>query len=62
MGKIRKVVLTKAVKISSEEALKDITPIDWSEDVLSGKYRNKSIIKSSGFTNKEDVEDGDKNE
>lgn len=25
--------------ISSEEALKDITPISWSEDVLSGKKK-----------------------
>lgn len=27
--------------VSSEEALKDVKPIDWSEDVLSG---NKKVI------------------
>lgn len=30
--------------ISTEEALKDIVPIAWSDDVLNGKYRNQSII------------------
>ena len=32
----------KTTVISSKEALKDITPIEWSEDVLSGK--NKVIV------------------
>lgn len=29
----------KTIIVSSEEALKDVTPIDWSEDVLSGKKK-----------------------
>ena len=37
-------VLGKATKISSEEALKEIIPVDWSEQVLDGKYKGKSII------------------
>lgn len=35
----------KTTIVSSKEALKDITPIDWSEDVLSGK--NKVIVDSN---------------
>lgn len=29
----------KTTIVSSEEALKDVTPIDWSDDVLSGKKK-----------------------
>ncbi len=29
----------KTTIISSENALKDVTPIDWDEDVLSGKKK-----------------------
>lgn len=29
----------KTTIVSSEEALKDVTPIDWSDDVLSGKMK-----------------------
>ena len=29
----------KTTIVSSEEALKDITPIDWSKDVLSGRKK-----------------------
>lgn len=45
MGNILKVVLSmKERKTISSEALKDITPIEWSDDVLNGKYKDKSII------------------
>lgn len=30
--------------ISTEEALKDVEPIAWSDDVLAGKYRDKTIV------------------
>jgi hypothetical protein len=43
---IKELLKNKKTKIvSSEEALKDIIPVDWSEDVLSGK--KKVIIKES---------------
>jgi hypothetical protein len=29
----------KRISMSSKEALKDVTPIDWPEDVLSGKRK-----------------------
>lgn len=34
--------------ISTEEALKDVAPIDWPEDVLNGD--KKVIISKEGFT------------
>lgn len=34
--------------ISTEEALKDVTPIDWPEDVLNGD--KKVIISKEGIT------------
>lgn len=33
--------------VSSEEVLQDVTPVNWSEEVLTGKYRDTTIIKSS---------------
>lgn len=37
---INKLLQTKKFEvISSEKALKDVIPIDWSEDVLSGKKK-----------------------
>ena len=33
--------------VSIEEALKDVTPVNWSEEVLTGKYRDTPIIKSN---------------
>ena len=39
-------ILTHGTAISSQEALSDINPINWSEDVLDGKYRNQIIIKA----------------
>lgn len=55
MGKILKVALSMKERktISSEEALKDITPIEWSEDVLNGKYKDQSIIKAVNGDNNE---------
>lgn len=38
--------INKGNIISTEEALKDIIPIDWSDDVLAGKYKGKTLIKS----------------
>lgn len=39
--------VTKDVRVlSSEEALKDVTPIDWSDSVLSGE--KKVVIKYGG--------------
>jgi len=36
---LNKLKSKKHTIISSKEALKDITPIEWSEDVLSGKKK-----------------------
>lgn len=41
-------ILNHGKSVSSQEALSDIMPVDWSEDALSGKYKNKTIIKSKG--------------
>ena len=32
--------------MSSKEALKDVVPIQWSEDVLSNKNKLKNVIKN----------------
>ena len=40
-------ILAHGKTISSQEALADVVPVDWSEDVLNGMYQNKTIIKSS---------------
>lgn len=37
----------KRTILSTEEALKDVTPINWSKDVLSGK-RKVTITKDNG--------------
>ena len=39
-------ILAHGTAISSQEALADSAPITWSEDVLNGKYKNKTIIKT----------------
>lgn len=39
-------ILNHGKSVSSQEALSEVTPIEWSEDVLSGKYKDKTIIKS----------------
>lgn len=39
-------ILNHGKSVSSQEALSEVTPIEWSEDALSGKYKNKTIIKS----------------
>lgn len=39
-------ILTHGKSISSQEALSDITPVEWDEDVLNGKYKKETIIKS----------------
>ena len=41
-------ILTRGQVISSQEILSEIAPIEWSEDVLSGKHKDKTIIKSKG--------------
>lgn len=41
-------ILTRGQVVSSQEILSEITPIEWSEDVLSGNYKDKTIIKSKG--------------
>jgi hypothetical protein len=43
-------ILAHGKEISSQEVRNDVCPIDWGEDVLSGKYKNKAIILSN--TNK----------
>lgn len=49
-----KVLRSKPIKIvSSEEALKDVTPIDWGDDVINGK-RKVTVLP--------DTEDGEKME
>lgn len=44
MESIQKTMIEKGTVISSQEVLSDITPIDWSKDVLDGKYKDKIII------------------
>ena len=39
-------ILTRGQVISSQEILSEITPIEWSEDVLNGNHKDKTIIKS----------------
>lgn len=39
-------ILTHGTVISSQEALSGIIPIDWNKDVLDGKCKDKTIIKS----------------
>ncbi len=41
-------ILTRGQVVSSQEILSEITPIEWSEDVLSGNHKDKTIIKSKG--------------
>lgn len=45
MESIQKTIIERGTVISSQEALSDIIPIDWSKDVLDGKYQNETIIK-----------------
>ena len=47
-------ILTNGKKISSQEALNDTIPVEWNEDVLKGKYKNKTIIKLIEFINNMD--------
>jgi len=39
-------MFSRGKAITSDEALSEITPIDWSNDTLAEKYRNSTIIKS----------------
>ena len=32
--------------VSTQDALLEVTPIRWSEDVLKGNHRDKNLIKS----------------
>lgn len=41
-------ILNHGKSISSQEALSEVTPIKWSTDVLSGKCKDNTIIKSKG--------------
>jgi len=36
--------------ISTEEAMKEITPVSWSENVLNGDYVGKVIVSESNTT------------
>ena len=40
-------ILTHGKSISSQEALSDITPVEWDEDVLNGKCKRETIIKAT---------------
>lgn len=53
MESIQKTIIEKGTAISSQEALSGITPINWSNDVLEGKYRDKVIVK---YNEKEVIE------
>lgn len=39
-------ILTHGKRISSQEALRDISPIEWSKDVLSERYKGNAIVKA----------------
>lgn len=41
---LNKLTDKKNIIVSSEKALKDVTPINWSDDVLSGKKKVKVMI------------------
>ena len=38
-------IIDEGKVISSEEALSDVVPVEWSEEVLQGKYKDVSIVK-----------------
>lgn len=40
-------MLSKGQKVSSQNALSDISPVSWSNDVLNGSYKDKTIVRSS---------------
>ena len=46
MESIQKTLIEKGTPISSQEALSGVIPINWSKDVLDGKCKDKTIIKS----------------
>ena len=39
-------ILAHGKRISSHEALRDISPIEWSKDVLSERFKGNVIIKT----------------
>lgn len=41
-------ILTHGKRVSYEEAIVDICPVDWDKELLDGKQRNKTIIKNGG--------------
>lgn len=40
-------LIKEGSEISTEEGLEDVIPINWSNDVLAGKYRDQSIVNTS---------------
>lgn len=40
-------LIKDGTEISTEEGLKDVIPIDWSNNTLAGKYRNQTMVISS---------------
>lgn len=39
-------------EISTEEALEDVVPVSWSDEVLAGNYKDQTIIKGSNESGK----------
>lgn len=40
-------MLSKGQKVSSQSVLSDVSPVSWSNDVLNGSYKDKTIVQSS---------------
>lgn len=39
-------ILAHGTEISSQESMRDIVPVQWSQEVLDGKYKDIAIIRS----------------
>ena len=39
-------ILSKGKPISTADSLEDVVPVSWSKDVLEGKAKSKTLIKS----------------
>jgi len=39
-------ILAHGTEISSQESMRDVIPVQWSQEVLDGKYKDIAIIKS----------------
>lgn len=50
-------VLSVGKVVSTEEVIKEITPVSWNQDVLNGDYVGKTIIKNCDSINNTSIEE-----